>query len=64
MITGKDLDYICDILDQNYVFMKKCCVFSNMLTNENIVDEVRNIYNVHKEHYQRILNLLNQGGNQ
>lgn len=58
LITGKDLNYISDILDQNYIFMKKCIIYSNMLTDDNLTNEMRNIYRDHKKQHEKILNLL------
>lgn len=58
MISTKDLDYICDMLNWNLVACKKARYFANEVMQQDIANELQTIANMHQKHYNTLLNLL------
>lgn len=58
MISSKDLDYISDMLNWNLIASKKTYHFANDSIEEDVTNELKSISNMHKKHYQWLLNLL------
>lgn len=58
MISTKDLAYIADMINWNFVACKKCNHYYEEITDEKIKEEVNNVANMHKEHVTKLLNIL------
>lgn len=63
IISNKDLDYLVDMFNWNYLAYKKIVNYIDMVNNleiEEIMEKAGNIFN---ENMQEILDILKQGGN-
>lgn len=63
IISSKDLDYLEDMFNYNYLGYKKIVNYIDMVNNleiEEIMEKAGNIFN---ENMQEILGILKQGGN-
>ena len=63
IISNKDLDYLVDMFNWNYLAYKKIVNYIDMVNNleiEEIMEKAGNIFN---ENMQGILDILKQGGN-
>ncbi len=58
IITGKDLDYLCDMFNWNYEGYKNTVDASNNVTDEEIKDKLTDIYDMFEDNMNRILNIL------
>ncbi len=63
IISTKDLSYICDMFQWNFTASKKALHFSNEVKDEEIIAELKNIYDMHKNICNNLLNILNEGEN-
>jgi rubrerythrin len=64
MISCKDLDYIKDMLNWNFIAAKKANHFLNHIQDEEVSTLIRQVAEMHKRHYDLLLNILIQGGGQ
>jgi hypothetical protein len=64
MISGKDLDYIKDMLNWNFIAAKKANHFLEHIQDEEVGTLVRGVVEMHKKHYNLLLNILKQEGGQ
>lgn len=58
IITGKDLNYLCDIFNWNFNASKLASHFANEVDDEAIKNLLNEIADTHKEHAKAILNIL------
>lgn len=58
MISTKDLSYISDIFDWNFVAAKTANEFSNKVSNEEIKEYFENTYEMHKEICEKLISML------
>jgi hypothetical protein len=58
MISTKDLEYIKDMLNWNYVACKKANHYLEHIRDDEVKDAVTVVANMHNEHYKFILNIL------
>lgn len=58
IISSKDLSYLSDIFEWNFVAAKKTLHFSNEVTNEEIKKELDKTYKMHEKNLNKILELL------
>lgn len=58
MISTKDLDYLCDMLNWNFVASKKAYHFAGETNEDDVTQEIETISQMHEQHYNTILNLL------
>jgi hypothetical protein len=58
MISTKDLSYIADMLNWNYLAVKEACDSSNNISDEEIKKLLKRVSDMHLDHYKKILNLL------
>jgi len=63
IISGKDLDYLSDMFDWNYIAYKKSVDFSNYVTDAEIKDMLSKTSNTFHGAMAKILNILKNGGN-
>ena len=59
IISTKDLSYLGDMFEWNFVAAKKSLHYSNMITNEELKKELDKIYKMHEKHLKKILEILN-----
>jgi hypothetical protein len=57
-ISKKDLDYISDSLNWNFILFKKLDFFINICEDEDLKKELKKTRDVHKEHYSFLLDIL------
>ena len=62
IISGKDLDYLSDMFNWNYLAYKKMINFSNDITDEEINNMFNKCINIFHGTMTKILNILNNGG--
>lgn len=58
IISTKDLSYLSDMFEWNFIACKKALHYSNEVTNEEIKKELDKVYKMHEKHLKRILELL------
>lgn len=63
IISGKDLDYLSDMFNWNYIAYKKSVNFSECITDSEIKDMFNKSSNIFNGTLTKILNILNNGGN-
>ena len=63
IISGKDLDYLSDMFNWNYIAYKKTVNFSNYVMDSEIKDMLSKTSNIFHGTMIKILNILNNGGN-
>ena len=64
IISTKDLSYICDMFNWNFTTDKKALNYSNNVTDNEIKEELLNIFDMHKQICNILLNILNGGENE
>lgn len=62
MISGKDLDYIKDMLNWNFIAAKKARHYLEHIQDSNVSTLISQVGNMHKQHYSTLLSILQQGG--
>ena len=63
MISCKDLDYLSDMLNWNYGAYKSTSNAINSVSDSEIKDMLSKASNVFQSNISKILNILNEGGN-
>lgn len=64
IISTKDLSYICDMFNWNFTTSKKALNYSNNVTDNEIKEELLNIFDMHKQICNGLLNILSGGENE
>jgi hypothetical protein len=64
MISCKDLDYIKDMLNWNFIAAKKANHYLEHIQDQEVGTLVREVAEMHKRHYNLLLNILKQEGSQ
>lgn len=59
MISTKDLAYLEDMMNWNMIFSKKCHMYKDLITDNEIKKFVNSVAKMHTEHYEKLLNILN-----
>jgi len=63
IISGKDLDYLSDMFNWNYIAYKKSKDFSERVMDGEIKEMFSKASNVFHGTMIQVLNILNKGGN-
>lgn len=63
IITGKDLDYLCDMFNWNCGAVKLAHHFRNEVKDENLRAMINTVYETHMNNLKTVLSLLQEGGN-
>lgn len=58
IISTKDLSYLSDMFEWNFIAVKKALHYSNEVTNEDIKKELDKVYKIHQNNLNKILELL------
>lgn len=59
IISTKDLSYLSDIFEWNFIAAKKALHYSNQVQNEELKKELDKVYKMHEKHLKKILEILN-----
>lgn len=62
MISTKDLDYIKDMLNWNFIAAKKTKHFLGHIEDKEVAKLISQVSGMHKQHYNTLLSILKQGG--
>jgi len=62
IISGKDLDYLSDMFNWNYLAYKKMINSIDMINNLEIEETIEKAGDTFKENMNIILDILNEGG--
>ncbi|MDD2203117.1 MAG: hypothetical protein PHT75_04430 [Bacilli bacterium] len=62
MISTKDLDYLKDMLNWNFIAAKKAAHYLQHIEDEDVKNVITQVGDMHKQHFNILLNILNQGG--
>lgn len=62
IITGKDLDYLSDMFNWNYEAYKITYNHLNEVNDGDIKEILNNASQIFKDNLEKILNILNTGG--
>ena len=62
IITGKDLDYLSDMFEWNYIAMKKTNDMVNKTQDEDIKKILEKGCNLFDQNMKEVINILNNGG--
>ena len=63
IISNKDLDYLVDMFNWNYLAYKKMIYSIDMINNLEIEEMIEKASDTFKENLNIILDILNEGGN-
>lgn len=58
IISTKDLDYLCDIFNWNFTASKESLHFANETSNQELKDVFHDVYHIHKEICEDIVDIL------
>lgn len=62
ILTGKDIDYLSDMFNWNYLALKKTNESKTKVQDEEIINILNKSYNIFKNNLNVILSILNEGG--
>ena len=62
IISTKDLSYIEDMLNWNFITIKKINSYLSNITDSDVKELLSNVGDTYKKHYVVLLNCLNIGG--
>ena len=62
IISGKDLDYLSDMFEWNYIAMKKTNDMVNKTQDEDIKKILEKGCNLFDQNVKEVINILNNGG--
>ena len=62
IITGKDLDYLSDMFEWNYIAMKKTNDMVSKTQDEDIKKILEKGCNLFDQNMKEVINILNNGG--
>ena len=63
IISNKDLDYLVDMFNWNYLVYKKMINSIDMINNLEIEEMIEKASDTFKENLNIILDIINEGGN-
>ena len=62
ILSGKDLDYLSDIFEWNYLALKKTNESLNSVTDEELVSVLNEGYSLFEENLNSVLSILESRG--
>ena len=60
ILTGKDVDYLCDMFNWNFESLKKFNYFLNLTSNEEIKQRLKEAISMFNENMEEVLNILKE----
>jgi hypothetical protein len=64
VIAQKDLMYLEDMLSWNLALCKQAKHYKMEVSDQDVMNELDSIYQMHKKHYNQLLELLQNNNNQ
>lgn len=64
ILTGKDVDYLCDMFNWNYIALKKANSYLNMVSNLDIKKRLEEAISLFNENLNIVLNILREESNE
>jgi hypothetical protein len=64
VISGKDLNYLKDMLSWNLAAAKQAKHYVNEATDPEVKGQLEAVYQMHKKHYDAVLLILQNSNNQ
>jgi hypothetical protein len=64
IIAQKDLMYLEDMLSWNLALCKQAKHYKMEVSDQDVINELDSIYQMHKKHYNQLLELLQNNNNQ
>ena len=61
MISTKDISYISDMFNWNYIMLKKLCDFRECIEDEEVCEQFKELINVHEDNCRKLTKLLEDG---
>lgn len=61
ILTGKDLDYLCDMFNWNYGALKKCNDYLIRVNNNEIKIIIEEAFSLFNNNINVVLNILREG---
>jgi hypothetical protein len=61
MISTKDMAYITDMFNWNYLAVKKLCDYSECVEDEEICEKFKELTNMHQNNCEKLIKLLEWG---
>ena len=58
IISTKDLSYLSDIFEWNFIAAKKALHYSNQVQNEELKKELDKVYKMHEKKLKKLLKIL------
>lgn len=58
MISSKDLDYIKDMLNWNFIIIKKANHYLGHIQDQEVASLISKALDMHRQHYNTLLGLL------
>lgn len=58
MISSKDLDYIKDMLNWNFIAAKKAKHYLQHIQDNEVKEQLNQVCEMHKQHFNTLLGLL------
>jgi hypothetical protein len=58
MISCKDLDYIKDMLNWNFIAAKKAKHYLEHIQDEDVKTQINQVCEMHQQHYNTLLGIL------
>lgn len=64
ILTGKDVDYLCDMFNWNYGALKKANSYLGIVSNVNIKEKLEDAISLFNTNIVDVLNILKEGQNE
>jgi hypothetical protein len=64
IIASKDLMYLEDMLSWNLALCKQARHYKMEVSDQDVLNELESVYQMHKKHYNQLLELLQNNNNQ
>jgi hypothetical protein len=61
MMTTKDLLYIDDMFNWNYIILKKLNFYKDNIQNDDILELFKELINMHQNNLNELIKLLKEG---
>jgi len=59
-MTAKEMEYIADSMSNEDLLIKQCAFFASSITNAQLKQACSHMVDVHTQHYNTLLNALQQ----
>lgn len=63
MISTKDMAYISDMFNWNFIALKKLCDFSECVEDEETQEQFKELISMHEDNCKKLVEILDGGAN-